>query len=267
MNKTTDPKPTKSEAMSESASGSTTPARPKFIVPLGRGARGKTWWLRWAAERAQAQGRPVMIADADRTNATLSAYFSNVVTPPSADEADMRDWFAQLCEELIEERRTAMIDLGGGDLLLKQLSREIGLVSFLERNGVQPVAVHLLGPDRDDLAYLRDLEKDALFAPEATILVINEGLVPRNRSTEAAFKPVLENPIFLAALDRKAESVLMPRLDAAHEIDERRLTFTAAELSQVKEGQTPIGLWNRQRIANWRRNMEQNFAPVTAWLP
>jgi hypothetical protein len=270
MNKVIDTKPTRAEALSAAAQGldaSTHVVAPKFIVPLGRGARGKTWWTRWAVERAQDQGRSIVVADADRTNATLSAYFSDVVVPPSADESDMRDWFAAFCEQLIAQRLTAIMDLGGGDLLLKQLAREIGLVSFLEANGLEAVAVHMLGPDRDDLAYLRDVEQDGLFAPKATILVLNEALVPKGRSVEAAFKPALESPVFLAALKRGAKSIWMPRLAPAHEVDDRRMTFAAAEASRVKEGQSPIGPWNRQLIANWRRDMERNFAPVADWLP
>jgi hypothetical protein len=245
-----------------------TVAQPLCVVPLGRGTRGKTWWVRWALDRALAKGREVVIADADRTNATLSAFFAGVVSPPSADEADMRDWFAAFVERQITDRFNAVIDLGGGDLILKQLAREIGLTGFLERYAIRPVAVHLIGPDRDDLAYLRDLEQDGLFAPTATILVLNEALVPRNRSEKAAFQStILDHPAFLAALDRGAKVVWMPRLAAAHEVDSRRLTFTAAEDNQVKSGQPSIGPWNRQLIHNWLRDMEGNFAPVAHWLP
>src|SRR5208282_6003182 len=227
--------------------------QPRQVVLCGRGVHGKSWLVRWAGGRAIARGREVVIADADRTNPTLSAYFDRVVTPPSSDDADMRDWYA---------------DLGGGDLLLKQLAREIGLVPFLERHAVRPVAVHLLGPDRDDLAYLHDMERDGLFAPAATILVLNEALVPARRAIRTAFQStILEHPTFLAALERGAKVVWMPRLEPAHEIDARRLTFTAAEDNQVKPGQTPIGPWNRQLIHNWLRDMETNFAPVAHWLP
>ena len=274
MNKPAAPTPPSPETLpqtaptaSSAAASPAEPGRPKLVFPLGRGGRGKTWWTRWAVERAQEAGRPVAVADADRTNATLSAYFSGVHVPPGADDADMRDWFAAFCEQLIERRLTAMLDLGGGDLLLKRLAREIGLVSFLESHDVQPVAIHLLGPDRDDLAYLHDLETDQLFAPEATLLVLNEALLPAGRSVKAAFGAVLDNPIFEGAIARGAKSVWMPRLVPAHEVDDRRLTFAAAEASQVKDGQAPIGPWNRQLIANWRRTMEANFAPVAAWLP
>lgn len=244
------------------------PAQPLCVVPLGRGTRGKTWWVRWAIGHALAQGREVVIADADRTNATLSAFFDSVVTPPSADEADMRDWFAAFVERQIADRFNALIDLGGGDLILKQLAREIGLTTFLENHAIRPVAVHLLGPDRDDLAYLHDVEQDGIFAPTATILVLNEALVPRNRSEKTAFQStILEHPAFLKALDRGAKVVWMPRLAAAHEVDSRRLTFTAAEENHVKPGQPPIGPWNRQLIHNWLRDMEANFAPMANWLP
>ncbi len=226
-----------------------------------------TPWGTIAAERAQDQGRSIVIADADRTNATLGAYFANVLTPPSAEDADMRDWCIALCERQIADRFTVLLDLGGGDLILKQLTREIELAGFLEANGVQPVALYPIGPDRDDLAFLRDMEEGGLFAPKATILVLNEGLVPSNRSVQTAFQPILEHAIFQAAIARGARAVWMPRLVPAHEINDRRLTFAAAEAGQVKNGQTPMGLWNRQLIAKWRRDMETNFAGVAEWLP
>ncbi|UZO94917.1 hypothetical protein [Roseomonas mucosa] len=267
MTRTNIPKSPSAVAEAEpAAQAAASPDRGRLIVPLGRGARGKTWWTRWAVERAQQAGRPVVLADADRTNATLSAYFGDVLAPPSADEADMRDWLTAFCERLIERRLAALVDLGGGDLLLKHLARE-GLAEFLDTNGAEAVAVHLIGPDRDDLAYLRDLEQDRLFAPRATVLVLNEALVPAGRSLEAAFAGVLEHPIFRAAVERGAVPVWMPRLKPAHEVDDRRLTFAAAEAGQAGTGQAPLGLWNRQLVANWRRQMEANFAPVAAWLP
>ena len=271
MNKTA-PKPPIPDAGAPAATtapalASQSSAQPKLVIPLGRGGRGKTWWTRWAVERAQNAGRDVVVADAARPNATLSAFFAGVVSPPSAEDDDMHDWIAAFCEQLIERRLTATLDLGGGDLLLKRFARDIGLVPFLENHGVQPVAVHVLGPDRDDLAYLRDLEANELFAPAATILVLNEALVPKGRSVAQAFAVLHDNPIFLGAVQRGARPVWMPALRPAHEIDDRRLTFAAAEASRVKDGQAPISLVNRQYVAEWRRRMEANFAPVAAWLP
>jgi hypothetical protein len=241
---------------------------PVFVVPTGRGGRGKTWWARWAVGRALARGREVVIVDADRIKPTLAAYFDGVLTPSSADEAGMREWFAALVERQIADRFSLLLDFGGGDLLLKQLARETGLVDVLESRGIRTVAVHFLGPDCDDLAYLHVMERDGLFAPAATILVLNEALVSAGRAIGTAFQStILEHPIFLAALERGARSVWMPPLEPAHEIDVRRLTFTAARDNRVKPGQAAIGPWKRQLIHNWLRDMETNFAPVGDWLP
>ncbi len=267
MTKLNTPKPAASETPADDLANSTALTHPKFVTLLGRGARGKTWVARWGVGRAHDHGRAVVVADADRTNATLSAFFTDVLTPPSADDADVHDWFAQLCEQQIESRFTLLLDLGGGDLILKRIAREIGLVAFLAAYGIQPVAIHVIGPDRDDLAYLRDVEQGGLFAPEATILVLNEALVPANRSVKTAFQPVLDHPIFRAALERGAKPVWMPRLAPAHEVDERRLTFEAAVAGHTKNGLPPIGPFNRQLITRWLRAMEQNFAPVADWLP
>jgi len=240
---------------------------PKLIVPLGRGSRGKTAFVRWAAERAQSHGREVVIADMDRTNPTLSGFFGGVTQPEEVGDVDVREWLAAFVEGQIENRFSAFLDLGGGDLILKQVARDMDLVPFLERHGIQPVAVHVLGPDRDDLAYLRDMEQAGVFAPAATILVLNEALVPANRSVKPAFETLVQHEIFRAALGRGAKAVWMPRLAAMHEVDNRRLTFSDAEGGKVKEGQAPIGPWNRQVVAKWRRDMEAAFADVAHLLP
>jgi CO dehydrogenase nickel-insertion accessory protein CooC1 len=51
------------------------PAQPKMVVTHGRGGTGKSTGVRILKERADEAGRPVVIADADRTNATLGAFY------------------------------------------------------------------------------------------------------------------------------------------------------------------------------------------------
>lgn len=251
-------------------SSSTAPAQPqpRFIVPLGRGARGKTFWTRWAVERAHSEGREVEIADADRTNATLSAYFPNVISPPSGDDRDVGEWLKDLIDRQILERFTVVLDLGGGDLVLKRTARELELVNLLGQHGIRPVAVHLLGADQDDLAYLQDVETNGVFAPEATILILNQALVPLHRTPAAAFRETVQShPILAQTLTRGAKLISLPRLEPAHDIDLRRLTFAGAEGGEVGRGSTPLGPIKRQQTAIWRRAMEAAFAPVAEWLP
>jgi hypothetical protein len=235
---------------------------------VGRGRGGKTLFLRWAAERAQAQGRDVVIADADRTNQTLSAFFDNVVSPPSGDDRDVREFIGNFIERQIEERFTAALDLGGGDTVLKALARELDLVEFLSAHGITPIVVHLIGPDPDDLAYLRDVEQDALLAPPCTILVLNEASVPAHRTAHAAFdSAVRSHAILTDTVARGAMVVRMPRLEPAAEIDCARLTFAGAEEGRAGVGRQSLGPWKRQQTAIWRRRMETSFAPVASWLP
>jgi hypothetical protein len=241
--------------------------RPKLIVPLGRGGRGKSFLLRWLIERAQAHGRDIIVADMDRTNASLSAFFEGVVSPPSADDRDVTEFLTSLLERQIESRFTAAVDFGGGDLVLKNIARENQLVAFLERYGIMPVAIHMIGPDKDDLSYLQSVEVDGVFAPIATILVLNESLCPPHRTPLAYFESTIRNhPIFLKVIERGARPVFMPRLVPAGEVDSNRLTFANAEDGRV-EPASAIGVWKRQQIAIWRRAMENAFAPVAEWLP
>ena len=239
-----------------------------LVFPLGRGARGKSLWLRWAIERALNAGRQLTIVDADRTNPTLAAYFPNVIRPDSAEDDDLERLIRDLTERLMEQPGAAVIDLGGGDLVLKRLARKHrGLVRYLEACSIRGVAAYVFGPDRDDLAYLRDLEEGGLFAPQATILVLNEALVPPNSSTLRLFEPLMNDPIFLRATERGAIPVFMPRLDPARELDNRRLGFFAAEAGQMGQGHTRIGPWNRSLIRVWREIMEENHRPVARRLP
>lgn len=261
-------KSNKNAASSPAAETAPNPAqpKPKLILPLGRGHNGKSFWARWMIDRAQRRGREVVVADADRTNPALAAYFDGVLTPPSAEPDDMEAWFMALCNEQGEKRFNAVLDLGGGDQLLKSLGRRVDFAPYFEAHGIEAVAVYLLTPDLDDLAFLRDLEADGLFAPEATILVLNEGLVEGRKSFESAFNAILEHPVFTAAMKRGAKPIAMPRLYHASESTARRLTMSAALAGRSRDGHPPLGVSQRQFIAKWLRDMEQNFAPVAAWL-
>ena len=242
-------------------------AGPVLLLALGRGKTGKSTFVRWAAEGALNRGSMPTIADADRTNATLAAFFDEVERPPSPEDEDVRLWLNRLIDRQIEERFSSFLDLGGGDLILKQWARDLELASFLEQNGVSVVALYFLGCDTDDLGYLRDMEEGARFQPAKTALVLNEGLVPPGRSARTAFGPLIEHDIFRNAVGRGAVPVRMPRLACMHEVEQRRLSFEDASAGRVKAGQEKIGAVNRQLISIWRREMTDAFAKVAPWMP
>lgn len=246
----------------------TVDVRPKLFLLLGRGSRGKTLLARWVIDRAANAGRTVIPADGDRTNQTLARYFPNAVSPPSADDADVRGWVASLVEGLLTGGHDTLLDLGGGDLILKGVAREMDLLPWLMGLGVDVVVVHLLGPSIDDAAYLQSVEEGGLLASPSTILVLNEGVVPVGRSAHAAFSETIQTqPVFAATVARGARIVAMPRLEPAPDLEATGLTFLSAAQGLVPAGGRPLGPWKAQQVAIWLRRMETNFASVADWLP
>ena len=199
------------------------------------------------------------MADADRTNATLAAFFKEVIRPDHADDQTVHDWLDDLVNQQAEDRMTVILDMGGGDQVFKRFAKELDLATLMDGAGIMPVALHLIGPDVDDLAYLHDVEETGAFCPPQTALILNEGLIRDARPRDVAFAEVRAHSIYRKALDRGAREVWFPKLACMQEVNTRRILFSAAQQS--------LGLTNRQRVAIWRREVEKALAPVFAWLP
>ena len=242
--------------------------RPKLILLLGRGSRGKSMLARWMLGRADDAGREALAGDGDRTNQTLARSYRHTVSPPSADEAEVRGWVASLIEAQLRDRFNLVLDMGGGDLTVKALAREMELLPWLTSLGIDLVPIHVMGASGDDVAYLQSVEEGGLLASPCTALVLNEGVVPVGRSPHAAFSETVEaHPIFAATVGRGARIVSMPRLEPALDLEERGITFGLAAQGLAPAGVVPLGPWKAQQTALWLRRMEERFAPVTEWLP
>jgi len=239
-----------------------------FVFLAGRGGTGKTLLLRWIVERALAAGRELFIADGDRTNRSLPLFLEDVSAPPGASDQIVWRWLEKIITNMVAKRFNLVLDLGGGDLVLKRMALELALQSLLETNGIAPVVLHLLSPEVESLAYLASLEDNGLFAPERTALILNEGLVPLGHDDdEAVFAPVREHEVFKAAIRRGAVPIVMPRLRPAFEINARHLSFANAAAGLAKEGQKPLSIFERQYAVLWLATMEKAFEPITGWLP
>jgi hypothetical protein len=239
-----------------------------FLVMAGRGGTGKTFLLRWICERALNAGRSVVIADGDRTNRSLPRFLDGVLTPPSANDPVVLGWLEAIIGKQVEEHFNVIVDLGGGDLVLKRMALELALQAFLQRHGITPAILHMLNPEVESLSYLTSLEEKGLFAPERTALILNEGLVAAdNDDDERVFDRVKEHPVFKAAIRRGAIQIVMPRLVPAMDINARHLSFADAAAGKTKEGLPPLNIFRRERVAIWLRAMETAFAPIAEWLP
>lgn len=242
--------------------------KPKAWFLIGRGRTGKTLLLRWLVEQHATADASIVLADMDRTNATLSSYVAGVQRPPAGDEDVAAQWLEKLLIWAMRQKANVAIDLGGGDTTLRRLVAEIpDLADRLEGEGVTPVAAYLIGPPVDDLSPLATLEAGG-FRPPATMLVLNEGLVEPGQTREAAFARIMRHSVFQAALSRGAVPLWMPRLIPAAEIEARRIHFGQARDGMVREGsrQTPLGPFDRSRVGYWLADMDAEFGAVRSWM-
>jgi hypothetical protein len=245
--------------------------KPKIWFEVGSGGSGKTVFARAIAGRMYEGGRSAEIAALDPTNRSLATWFDNVWTPESRDGADKALWLRDFLDFVTSEKRSAILDFGGGDSsLARVLEIEPDLHKRLAAEGVAPVACYLLTPRVDDLAILKSLE-DAGFQPEATVLLLNEGRKDSTMSAEAAFGPVIEHSAFKAATARGAAALWLPALEAdvALEIEQKHLSFGQAANGKVPEGATfyPIGGLRRSMVGRWLGRVEQALSPIRTWLP
>jgi len=236
--------------------------KPKALLAIGMGSTGKTTLLRWVCERSlmQGAGDDLTLASVDPISRELAAYFPSTMAPKTADPAAIVRWLEQLIAALMENRRSAAIDFGGGDTSLTRLVGEMpDLVTMMEDAGVAPVAIYMLSPRSSDLTPLAALEAVG-FQPRATALVLNEGRADTSREREQEFAHIRRHSAYRAALARGAVEVWMPRLFAAKAIEDRRMAFRAA----VDGG---VGMFDRSRTRAWLASMETAFAPISSWLP
>jgi len=245
--------------------------KPKVWFTIGAGRVGKSTMLRWAAEMSTSHGSAPIVAAADPQNRSLKNYLDDVAEPPTNDATETSRWLERLLRHAMEEKASALVDLGGGDTSLhKLLSSVPGLTSAMDEAGVAPVAVYLLGPRVDDMSSLTTLSGLG-FNPAATVLVRNEGLGEFLTHRDDAFARVVRHSAYRAAVAKGAVEVWMPRLEAsiAQEIEAKRVNFTQARDGQSPEGRkvVPLGPFDRLRVRQWLDTMSISMAPIMSWLP
>ena len=179
--------------------------KPVLMIVVGRQRVGKTTFLNALAQYLRGQGASFEIWDADKMNATnnMSLFHREALQPTSVDPEDVKAWLEQRFTDLVERRFDAMLDVGGGDTPLARLVAEVPIATTLEDEGVRVVVVHVVGPDLADLDYLDRFEQDDLFAPEATLIVMNGGLVLSGRWLDFAFQQINDHDTITRSLTKR----------------------------------------------------------------
>jgi Zeta toxin len=242
--------------------------KPKIVFFVGRGKTGKTTAIRWAAERAVVAGRSLIMADMDPTNDTFAAYVADVarLSDPS-DPAMALRWLNKLLQHALEKKSSLLVDLGGGDTVLRRLVAQTpDLVPMIEAGGAALVAFYTLGPQEEDLSPLAVMTGLG-FRPTGTAIILNEAMAELGQTREAAFGRILRHSIFHHAVVNGAVPMWMPRLIPAQEIEIRRLPFQEAVDGRTGQAKTPLGPFDRSRTYHWLRAMGTNFKGVETWLP
>lgn len=238
----------------------------RLYLPVGRGRGGKTLEARYLIERLFGLGQRLIIADADRTNCTLSQFYPGALQPDSADEADVVALVRQVIESMATTGYSGLIDFGGGDLILKRLAKVMDLQNWLPEIGITPVLLYLLGAYKEDLAFVASLEER--FAPPATVVILNQAAVPKYMTPVVAFRETVQSsPILADVLSRGARLIIMPQLTPATAIEERLMSFADAAANRPPaDGSERLGIWRAQETKLWLRAMDAETRAIEEWL-
>lgn len=264
-------------AKKETASLSTEQgAMPVLLMPVGRGRVGKTVLGNTLAQYYRGRGATLRIWDMDlqTTSHGLAAFHSDAEVPPPGGVADLARWLeTRINEQALSIRAgrpfDALLGVGGGDLLIKQLAQEVRLVRTLERMGIRPVAMHVVGPDKADLDYLSQVVQDELFLPTSTLIALNAGLVADGRSIEHAFDSILTHPALMAAMARGAQVVRFPALTPMRQVTDSKLHFADAADGKPPAVGEPLSFFDMERVSIWWEEAVPDFFHKIdpLWMP
>jgi hypothetical protein len=243
------------------------PAAPVLAVGLGRGFGGKSTVLSELVWRARNQGRQVIVADGDTRSTTLAGLFpGEAMTPPSEELPDVKDWLSQVLIRMVQEQHSAVIDLGGGDRVLMEFGRDLRLVDFCEEQGIEPVAIYVLGPEEEDLRHVLSIHESGSFQTKRTLLVLNEGVIREGRTVRGAFDQTLNDPGFQRMIADGAVMLVMNRLAAMDKIKKLGCGFYDAMDHRKVQNLDPVAQFMTK---TWLKGLEANrvAAGVQTWLP
>jgi hypothetical protein len=242
-------------------------SRARLVTALGKQRSGKTYLLRWFIERsANARRRPMKLIDADPHNDTLRRHYTDAVTPGSSALEDRR---ISLQTAIREQHAAAsagtpydaLWDIGGGDLLMARLAREVRFSQTVDQIGIDLIVFYMLSPSLSDLEYFQMLE-DAGFRPKNLCLIFNAGLIQGDRRPDRAFDAVLAAPLVKALTDRGARALFMPAL-ASDTVE----AIEATGASTFRDALQKLDIWDQMRVQTWLDEaMETEIAkPLAEW--
>lgn len=249
----------------------------RLAVAAGRGDGGKTTFLRWNIERALVHGRTLYVADADPMNRTLARVFQGM-NPPVLEPGDASDtargaFIRRLASLGAATTGYVALDVGGNDRELEKQGRGVdpekmrrltgwGLADEqFDSLGVKTATFYVLRGALNDLTGL-SLLLDSAIGQKDLVLVLNHGRTPALPPGEDAFAEMRAHEVYQRALRASAIEFHMPALPgvAAKWLDDNRMRFADAIRGHAPEGKQPLGGWDREAIAVWLGDLEDEVA-------
>ena len=268
-------KPVKEDA-AEHTGGVAPVAEPPqaLVIRQGRGRLGGSTLLEYIAMRARRGNRHVIVGDGDVDHASLSQIYrpgteGGAVQPPSALPADLHRWVTDLMGRAVDEQSSLILDLGGGEAILRDYGQNTSLVEFCDEVGMQSVGLFMCGGDPADFDHIVGIWDSGHFRPRWSVMVLNEHLAPPGLTAAGGFGFIMERPEW-ARLSREGMLTLMlPRLVAMPDMRNAGLSyFDAIEGKPGRDGR-PLGPMLRFQIRKWVELLEGNLRAIGAeeWLP
>lgn len=189
--------------------------------------------------------------------------------PKSAQPADLHQWVTRLLGQAAEEQSSLVLDLGGGEAILRDYGQDTSLVDFCGEVGLQSVGLFMCGADPADFDHIVGIWDSAHFRPKWSILVLNEHLTPPGRSAMGAFNSIMERPEFERMVGEGMLTMTMPRLVAMPDMRNAGLTFFEALSGKAGRDGRPLGPMQLFQIRKWMERFEGNLrdAGGAEWLP
>jgi hypothetical protein len=169
---------------------------------------------------------------------------------------------------MVTRQASLILDLGGGDRVLAEHSQEMELPEFCESVGAEPLAIYMVGPERDDFEHVLSVVRAGYFRAPHAILVLNHSLVRAGKNAASAFDWLYRHPGFTEMSD-VAKTVVMPRLGCMDHMRAAGLSFYDAIDNRSGRDGLPLDPGRQFQVGVWVNKMEKQFHDlgIAEWLP
>lgn len=255
-------------------------ADPFIIKRDGRGRVGGSAALDVIVQRTRHEGRRIKVLDGDLRSRTLASLYPSTgldgkpildgaSSPASEEPPIMKKWIFDELDEMVADRVSRVLDLGGGDRVLQEANRDLPIASYCTNFGIKLVSVCVIGPDPEDFRHIMELVRTGGIEPSRMLMMLNEGVIRQGQSVDGVFEPLMRDPDMKALIRDGARTVFFRRLTCMDQVRSTGQSYydiaaglpNAAGVKPRPTMQHMVKIWLEQFEA------EHAQAGTLEWLP